>query len=71
MTQNVAKKANQSDIVAKKKRVEAPVERRGVSNKKWFEEKQKRLGKQLDLNGLNRSKAFMLDTQEQVETKYK
>ena len=71
MFQNAARKANQSEIIAEKKRAEAPVESRGISKQKWFEEKQKRLGKQLELNGLNTSKAFMLDTQEQAETKYK
>lgn len=68
---NAARKANQKEIVAEKKREEAPVESRGVSKKKWFEEKQKRLGKHLELNGLEASKAFMLDTQESAEVKYK
>eukprot|EP00250_Pteridium_aquilinum_P017405 c23615_g1_i1 orf=966-1937(-) len=68
---NAARKANQSEIVAEKKRAEAPVESRGVSKQKWFEEKQKRLGKHLELNGLETSKAFMLDTQESAEVKYK
>lgn len=68
---NAARKANQSEIVAEKKRAEAPVESRGVSKQKWFEEKQKRLGKHLEQNGLEASKAFMLDTQEAAEIKYK
>lgn len=68
---NAARKANQKEIVAEKKREEAPVESRGVSKKKWFDEKQKRLGKQLEMNGLEASKAFMLDTQESAEVKYK
>ncbi|MCO5557147.1 hypothetical protein L7F22_010704 [Adiantum nelumboides] len=68
---NAARKANQSEIVAEKKRAETPVESRGVSKQKWFAEKQKRFGKHLELNGLETSKAFMLDTQEAAETKYK
>lgn len=68
---NAARKANQKEIVAEKKREEAPVESRGVSKQKWFEEKQKRLGKHLEINGLEASKAFMLDTQESAEVKYK
>ncbi|KAI5066339.1 hypothetical protein GOP47_0018963 [Adiantum capillus-veneris] len=68
---NAARKANQTEIVAEKKRAEAPVESRGVSKQKWFEEKQKRLGKHLELNGLEKSKAFMLDTQDAAEVKYK
>ncbi|MCO5602332.1 hypothetical protein L7F22_056462 [Adiantum nelumboides] len=68
---NAARKANQSEIVAEKKRAETPVESRGISKQKWFAEKQKRLGKHLELNGLETSKAFMLDTQEAAETKYK
>lgn len=68
---NAARKANQTEIIAEKKRAEAPVETRGVSKAKWFEEKKKRLEKQLDANGLDVSKAFMLDTQEAAEVKYK
>ncbi|CAM6092954.1 unnamed protein product [Calypogeia fissa] len=67
---NAARKANQAAIVAEKKRENAPEEVRGVSKKKWFEERQKRLGKVLDANGLDMTKAYMLDTQEQAEEKY-
>ncbi len=69
--QNAARKANQMAIVAEKKREDAPQESRGISKKKWFEEKQKKLGKQLESNGLDMSKAYMLDTQEDAEYKYK
>jgi hypothetical protein len=69
--QNAARKANQMAIVAEKKREDAPEESRGISKKKWFEEKQKKLGKQLESNGLDMSKAYMLDTQEDAEYKYK
>lgn len=68
---NAARKANQMAIVAEKKREDAPEESRGISKKKWFEEKQKKLGKQLESNGLDMSKAYMLDTQEDAEYKYK
>jgi hypothetical protein len=70
LLQNAARKANQKAIAAEKKREDAPEEVRGVSKKKWFEERQKRLGKVLDANGLDMKKAYMLDTQEQAEEKY-
>jgi pre-mRNA-splicing factor SYF2 len=57
----MARKANQLAIVAEKKREDAPKEPRGVSKQKWFDEKKRKVGKQLD----------MLDTQEDVEDKYK
>lgn len=68
---NMARKANQLAIVAEKKREDAPEEPRGVSKQKWFEEKKRKVGKQLEANGLDMSKAYMLDTQEDAETKYK
>ncbi|KAL3687152.1 hypothetical protein R1sor_013461 [Riccia sorocarpa] len=67
---NAARKANEAAKVAEKKREEAPQEVRGVSKAKWFEERQKRLGKVLETNGLDMKKAYMLDTQEQAEQKY-
>lgn len=69
--QNMARKANQLAIVAEKKREDAPEEPRGVSKQKWFEEKKRKVGKQLESNGLDMSKAYMLDTQEVAEDKYK
>lgn len=69
--QNAARKANQLAIVAEKKREDAPEEPRGVSKQKWFEEKKRKIGKQLEANGLDMSKAYMLDTQEDAEAKYK
>lgn len=69
--QNMARKANQLAIVAEKKREDAPEEPRGVSKQKWFEEKKRKVGKQLEANGLDMSKAYMLDTQEDAEDKYK
>lgn len=68
---NEARKANQMALVAEKKRLEAPSESRGVSKQKWLEDRQKRIGKLLDANGLEMSKAYMLDTQETAEAKYK
>ncbi|KAF8380818.1 hypothetical protein HHK36_028312 [Tetracentron sinense] len=68
---NEARKANQSAIVAEKKRMEAPPESRGISKQKWIEERKKKIGKLLDANGLDMTKAYMLDTQEVAETKYK
>ncbi|KAL2629154.1 hypothetical protein R1flu_013840 [Riccia fluitans] len=67
---NAARKANEAAKVAEKKREEAPPEVRGVSKAKWFEERQKRMGKVLETNGLDMKKAYMLDTQEQAEEKY-
>ena len=69
--QNKAKKANQTDIVAEKKRMEPPQASRGISKQKWLEERKKRIGKLLDANGLDMKNAYMLDTQEMAETKYK
>ncbi|KAK7280574.1 hypothetical protein RJT34_25638 [Clitoria ternatea] len=66
-----AKKRNQVEIAAEKKRMEAPTESRGVSKQKWFEDRKKKIGKLLDANGLDMTKAYMLDTQEAAEGKYK
>lgn len=68
---NEARKANQTAMVAEKKRMEAPQESRGISKQKWIEERKKKIGKLLDANGLDMSKAYMLDTQQMAETKYK
>lgn len=69
--QNKARKANQTDIAAEKKRMEPPQESRGISKQKWLEERKKRIGKLLDANGLDMKSAYMLDTQEMAESKYK
>lgn len=58
-------------MVAEKKKMEAPPESRGISKQKWIEERKKKIGKLLDANGLDMKKAYMLDTQEMAETKYK
>ncbi|XP_078442083.1 GCIP-interacting family protein [Wolffia australiana] len=68
---NEAQKANQMAMVAEKKKLEAPPESRGVSKQKWLEDRKKRIGKLLDANGLEMKKAYMLDTQEMAEAKYK
>ncbi|KAI8024357.1 hypothetical protein ACSBR2_003603 [Camellia fascicularis] len=68
---NEARKANQTAMVTEKKRMEAPPESRGVSKEKWIEERKKKIGKLLDANGLDMTKAYMLDTEEMAETKYK
>ncbi|CAH9087343.1 unnamed protein product [Cuscuta epithymum] len=68
---NAAQKANQSALVEENRKTEAPEESRGMSKKKWLEERKKKLGKLLDANGLVMSKAYMLDTQESAEAKYK
>ncbi|GAB2267840.1 hypothetical protein Dimus_002817 [Dionaea muscipula] len=68
---NEARKANQTAMVAEKKRMEAPPDVRGISKQKWLEERKKKIGKLLDANGLDMKKAFMLDTQETAEAKYK
>ncbi|KAJ4776871.1 Pre-mRNA-splicing factor syf2 [Rhynchospora pubera] len=68
---NEARKANQMAMVAEKKKMEAPTESRGISKQKWLEDRKKKIGKLLDSNGLDMKKAYMLDTQEMAETKYK
>lgn len=68
---NEARKANQTAMVAEKKKKDAPQETRGISKQKWIEERKKKIGKLLDANGLDMKKAYMLDTQEMAETKYK
>lgn len=68
---NEARKANQTAMVAEKKRMETPQESRGISKHKWIEERKKKIGKLLDANGLDMTKAYMLDTQQMAETKYK
>ncbi|KAH0978031.1 hypothetical protein GBA52_027750 [Prunus armeniaca] len=68
---NKARKDNQTDIAAEKKRLEPPQESRGISKQKWLEERKKRIGKLLDANNLDMKSAYMLDTQEMAEAKYK
>ncbi|CAI9764326.1 unnamed protein product [Fraxinus pennsylvanica] len=68
---NEARKANQTAMVAEKKRMEPPEESRGISKQKWLEERKKKIGRLLDANGLDMSKAYMLDTQDMAESKYK
>lgn len=68
---NEARKANQTAMVAEKKRMEAPTESRGVSKEKWLEERKKKVGRLLEANGLDMTKAYMLDTQDAAEVKYK
>lgn len=58
-------------MIAEKKRMEAPAESRGISKQKWLEQRTKKIGKLLDANGLDMTKAYMLDTQEVAEGKYK
>ncbi|KAK2458919.1 phospholipase protein (PEARLI 4) family protein [Trifolium repens] len=66
-----AKKRNQIEIANEKKRMEPPTESRGVSKQKWLEDRKRKIGKLLDANGLDMTKAYMLDTQEAAEVKYK
>lgn len=66
-----AKSDNQKEIAAEKKRMEAPTESRGISKQKWIDERKKKIGRLLDANGLDMTKAYMLDTQEAAELKYK
>ncbi|PKA63046.1 hypothetical protein AXF42_Ash007842 [Apostasia shenzhenica] len=68
---NEARKANQMAMVAEKKKFEGVSESRGVSKEKWLEDRKKKIGKLLDSNGLDLTKAYMLDTQEAAESKYK
>ncbi|KAI3815564.1 hypothetical protein L1987_15235 [Smallanthus sonchifolius] len=68
---NEARKANQTAMVAEKKRMEAPQESRGISKQKWMDERKKKIGKLLDANGLDMTKSYMLDTQQMAEAKYK
>lgn len=68
---NEARKANQTAMVAEKKKMEAVPESRGISKQKWLEDRKKKIGKLLDANGLDMKEAYMLDTQEAAEAKYK
>ncbi|KAI3904413.1 hypothetical protein MKW98_014593 [Papaver atlanticum] len=68
---NEARKANQTAMVAEKKKLETTQETRGISKQKWMEDRKKKIGKLLDSNGLDMTKAYMLDTQEAAESKYK
>lgn len=69
--QNEAKKRNQIEIAVEKKRMESPTESRGVSKQKWLEDRKKKIGKLLDANGLDMTKAYILDTEQAAEEKYK
>ncbi|EFJ24446.1 hypothetical protein SELMODRAFT_442403 [Selaginella moellendorffii] len=66
-----ARKKNEQAMMAERKKQDAPKEERGVSKQKWFEEKQKQAGKRLEFSGIDKSKMYMLDTQEAAEEKYK
>lgn len=55
--QQDAKKRNQIEIANEKKRMEAPTESRGVSKQKWLDGRKKKIGKLLDANGLDMTKA--------------
>ncbi|KAG0499072.1 hypothetical protein HPP92_003763 [Vanilla planifolia] len=68
---NEARKANQMAMVAEKKKLDCEPESRGMSKEKWLEDRKKKIGKLLDSNGLDLKKAYMLDTQESAEAKYK
>ncbi|KAJ0743601.1 putative mRNA splicing factor SYF2 [Helianthus annuus] len=68
---NEARKANESAMVAEKKRKVGPQESRGISKQKWLYKRKKKIGKLLDANGLDMKEAYMLDTQEVAETEYK
>lgn len=68
---NEARKANQIAMVVEKRKSEGEFESRGVSKEKWLEDRKKKIGKLLDSNGLDLSKAYMLDTEEAAEAKYK
>lgn len=68
---NEARKANQTAMVAEKKRMEPLQESRGISKQKWLEERNRKIGRLLDANGLDMTKAYMLDTQDAAEAKYK
>ncbi|EOA30996.1 hypothetical protein CARUB_v10014140mg, partial [Capsella rubella] len=68
---NEARKSNQTDVGSEKKKMEAPKELKGISKQKWLEGRKKKIGKILDANGLDMTKAYMLDTQEAAESKYK
>ncbi|CAI9780828.1 unnamed protein product [Fraxinus pennsylvanica] len=69
--QNEARKANQTTMVAEEKIMEPPEESIGISKQKWLEERKKIIGRLFDANGLNMSKAYMLDTQDMAKSKYK
>ncbi|KAK8968611.1 hypothetical protein KSP40_PGU018568 [Platanthera guangdongensis] len=68
---NEARKANQMAMVTEKRKSEGDSEARGVSKEKWLEDRKKKIVKLLDSNGLDLKKAYMLDTQESAEAKYK
>lgn len=72
---NEARKSNQTAVEAEIRRREAPADPqescRGVSTQKWLEQRKRKIGSLLEANGLDTSKAYMLDTQEAAEAKYK
>jgi len=67
--------ANQSAVLAEKKKEmkaqEEPTEKRGVTKEQWYEDKKKRMSKVLEATGLDMKRAYMLDTQDTAEEKYK
>eukprot|EP00475_Leptophrys_vorax_P038418 TRINITY_DN6775_c0_g2_i1.p1 TRINITY_DN6775_c0_g2~~TRINITY_DN6775_c0_g2_i1.p1 ORF type:complete len:239 (+),score=41.25 TRINITY_DN6775_c0_g2_i1:60-719(+) len=71
---NQARRANQTAVVEEKRRAEKPDEAdapRGVSKAAWFEEKKRKMGRQLEAGGLDITKAYLLESQEDAEKKYK
>ncbi|CAN1762649.1 Alcohol dehydrogenase-like 6, partial [Linum perenne] len=57
-------KANQMEIVVENKRLEPPLESRGVSKQNRLKERKKKMSKLLDANDLDMKTKYMLDTQE-------
>ena len=43
---------------------------RGMSRSAWFEDQKKKLSKELEANGLDITKAYLLESQEAAEAKY-
>ena len=43
---------------------------RGMSRSAWFEDQKKKLSKDLEANGLDITKAYLLESQEAAEAKY-
>jgi pre-mRNA-splicing factor SYF2 len=51
--QNKARKENQQAMVAEKKRMEPHGESKGLSKKKWLEDRKKKTRRLLDSNGMD------------------
>lgn len=68
---NEARKKNHKAVVTEKKRKDQPQEEANMSKKRYYEKMQAEKGQELTAAGVDPTKKYLLDTQEDAEYKYK